>query len=355
MNIMSIKVQNNMKQLVLIRANKTQFGGAENYLSRLSAELQNQKVSYVSIHSKVPNIFASWVRALLFNLQVCTKKSKNDFYFSLERITCPDIYRAGDGVHKEFLKTKKRKFNPLNIVYLYLEKRCFTNAKTVIANSQMVKNQILQHYQIPSSKIKVVYNGINLQNSDFEKSYSTLSKEFQINPEDKIILYIGNGFERKGVSEFLYIFSKLQSNHCKAFIIGKEKNLSYYKNLAKTLQVDQQVIFTGPRGDVNDFYTLSDIFLFPTHYEPFSNVILEAMSFQNAVITTKQNGASEILDSSFVMQTPQDFSIVKIIDDLLENAQKLEEIKQRNYEIVQNFTIEKNAKETMDVINEYLH
>ncbi|MCD8476745.1 MAG: glycosyltransferase, partial [Sulfurospirillum sp.] len=91
------------------------------------------------------------------------------------------------------------------------------------------------------------------------------------------------------------------------------------------------------------------------HYEPFSNVILEAMSFQNVVITTKQNGASEILDSPFVMQSPQDFSIVKTIDELLENAQKIEAIKQRNYEIVQNFTIEKNAQETMEVINEYLH
>jgi len=336
-----------MKKLTLLRANKTKFGGAENYLLRLFKELKKQGYDIKVINSTAPKFLPSFIKVLWFNLQICLAKGKK-FYFSLERITCPDIYRAGDGVHKVFLKTKKRKLNLLNPVYLYLEKRCFYNAKMIIANSYMVKNQIINTYDIPKDKIEVVYNGINIKPLvDTQK----IKKEFDLTDE-KIVLYVGSGFERKGVKEALEIVSKLETK-VKFIIIGKEKKLSYYEKLASSLQVD--AIFTGPRSDVDEFYSLADIFLFPTHYEPFSNVILEAMSFECAAFTTKQNGAHEILENKYVLETPQDYTIVNKIDELLKNPKKLQAVKKQNLEIVQNFTIEKNAKKTMEIINEYLH
>ncbi len=343
-----------MKKIYLIRANKTKFGGAENYLSRLSYQLEKNQIKNQVINSIFPKFLMSWLRVVLFNIQVCINK-KEKFYFSLERITCPDIYRAGDGVHKEFLKTKSRKFNPLNLVYLYLEKRCFENAQKIIANSNMIKQQIINTYQIDSAKISVVYNGIEIKKSDYEKSLKKLSSEFKIDKNKKIILFVGSGFERKGVDAFLQILSKVESNNFLAFIVGKEKKIEYYKDRAKNLNLEKKVIFTGSRSDVDDFYTISDIFLFPTTYEPFSNVVLEAMSFNNAIFTTKQNGASEILEKEYIMENSTDFSIVSKIEELLKNEIKLKDIKKRNFEIVQNFTIDKNAKETMEVISEYLN
>ena len=78
------------------------------------------------------------------------------------------------------------------------------------------------------------------------------------------------------------------------------------------------------------------------------------MNFSSAVITTKFCGGGEILNQEYIMNNSQDYSIVHKIDELLYNPIKLEEIKKQNYEIVQNLTIEKNAKETMKVIHEYL-
>jgi UDP-glucose:(heptosyl)LPS alpha-1,3-glucosyltransferase len=121
------------------------------------------------------------------------------------------------------------------------------------------------------------------------------------------------------------------------------------------LGISEKVIFTGPRDDVSDFYTISDIFLFPTRYEPFSNVILEAMSFSNVVITTKQNGAHEILKDEFIMNNSKDYLIIKRIDELLENQEKMNKIKAQNLEIVKNFSIEKNVEQTLKVINEVIN
>jgi UDP-glucose:(heptosyl)LPS alpha-1,3-glucosyltransferase len=293
----------------------------------------------------------SWLRVILFNFQVCLTK-KNKFYFSLDRIICPDIYRAGDGVHKVFLSIEnKSKTNLLHPIYLFLEKKCFNRAKHIIANSNMIKNEIINTYKINPEKISVIYNGIKINEFNYQRSFDKLSKEFSIKQEQKILLYVGSGFKRKGVEEFLMLISKLDNQNIKAFVVGKEKKLNHYQQLSERLNISHQIIFTGPREDVDDFYTINDIFLFPTHYEPFSNVVLEAMSFENAVFTTKQNGASEILDNDFVMDNSNDFSVVSLIDELLKDQLKLEIIKKENRVKSKQFSIENNLKQTLKIIS----
>jgi len=343
------------KKIHFIRANKTKFGGAEKYLSRLSKALMKKNIDHQVINSIFPKLLPSWLRAILFNFQVFLFKG-DKFYFSLERITCPDIYRAGDGVHKAFLEgADKSKINPLHPIYLYLEKRCFQNAKRIIANSSMVKSQIINYYSVNPDKVKVVYNGIKSKTLQHQQSFERLSKEFSITGDHSILLYVGSGFKRKGVKEFLQIISMLEKFNIIAFVIGKEKNISYYQNFAKELKINNQVVFTGPREDVDDFYTVSDIFIFPTHYEPFSNVVLEAMNFENAVFTTRQNGASEIVDDYFIMDRPEDFSIVERVNVLLNNQAKLQKIKHENRVKSKQFSIENNLSETLKIINEVIN
>ena len=340
-----------MKGICLIREKSSKFGGAEVYLSRLAKALKVEGIKYQIVNSIFPSFLPSWLRIILFNFQVCLTK-KNKLYFSLERIVCPDVYRAGDGVHKVFLNIEnKSKLNPLHPIYLFLEKRCFNNAKFIIANSNMIKDEIIDTYGIRPNKIDVVYNGVESKTINHESSFKKLSKEFNIDKNSSILLYVGSGFKRKGVEEFLEIIAKLKNQSVKAFIIGKEKNLEYYQQLSKDLKIDKTVIFTGPRADVDDFYTISDIFLFPTRYEPFSNVVLEAMSFENAVFTTRQNGAHEILTDEYIMASSKEFSVAKKIDDLLEDAKELSDIKRENKLIASKLSIELNMQKTIEVIN----
>lgn len=344
-------------KLKLIRANKTKFGGAEVYLNRLSSELKTLNIEHELIHSSIPKFLPSWLRVILFNLKVCNNKDKN-LYFSLERITCPDIYRAGDGVHKRFLEIENKSvLNPLHAVYLFIEKRTFNNSKKIIAISNMVKNDIIDAYKINPDKIRVIYNGFKLEKTNYEKSFTNLKEEFNLdkNSNEKIFLYVGSGFKRKGVKEFLVILSKLKNRNFKAFIVGKEKKIQFYKDFAKELNIEEKVIFTGPRTDVKDFYSISDIFLFPTKYEPFGNVIIEAMNYENIVITTKFCGGGEILNQNLIMKNSDDYSIVEKIDNLLINDDKIEKLKKENLKIVQNFSIERNVQETLEVINEVIN
>jgi UDP-glucose:(heptosyl)LPS alpha-1,3-glucosyltransferase len=340
------------KKIYFIRSSSTLFGGAENYLTRLSKAMTIQKIDHQIIHSIFPKFLPSWLRVLLFNLQVSLTKN-NKFYFSLDRITCPDIYRAGDGVHRIFLTIEtKSKLNLLHPTYLYLESRCFKKAKYIIANSNMVKKQIIDTYNINPNKVNVIYNGIELKQINFIKSFSKLSKEFKIKHNQSILLFVGSGFKRKGVSEFLQIFSQLKTNNIIAFIIGKDNNTQYYQNLTKELNIDGQIIFTGAREDVDDFYTISDIFLFPTLYDPFSNVVLEAMNFENVVFTSQNNGASEILDENFVINDSDYTHIISSIDNLLSDRSALNAEKIKNKKKSELFSIEKNLDTTLEMISQ---
>tara|TARA_B110000003_G_C16647930_1_gene532872 strand:- start:1913 stop:2950 length:1038 start_codon:yes stop_codon:yes gene_type:complete len=340
------------KKIYLIRSSNTKFGGGENYLTRFSNALERKNIDHQIINSSFPKFLPSWIRAIFFNIQINFMK-KDKFYFSLERITCPDLYRAGDGVHKVHLAIEKKSiFNLLHPTYLYLEKRCFRNAKCIISNSTMVKKEIVDSYKIDPKKIKVIHNGIELNEIQYKKSLNKLSLEFSIIKNQLIILFVGSGFKRKGVEEFLRIFSMLQTKNILGFIVGGESKMSHYQNLSKELKIDSKVIFTGTRTDVNDFYSISDIFLFPTHYDPFSNVVLEAMNFENVVFTTSKNGASEILNDDFIFSKPFEEKTISAIDKILRNKALMAKEKKKNKEISKLFSIEKNLQKTLEVIKE---
>ena len=75
----------------------------------------------------------------------------------------------------------------------------------------MVKQQIINEYNTNPNKIKVIYNGIELKKISYSKSFARLSKEFSIKKDQATLIFVGSGFKRKGVREFLKIVSKLKT------------------------------------------------------------------------------------------------------------------------------------------------
>ncbi len=355
-----------MQKIALARFKYTPYGGAENYLARLISVMKDKGVPFrvfstnwvdenaVKISS--PKFLPSFLRILSFAFFACKQKRDDELLFSLERLPCADVYRAGDGVHRAWLDTRllsgENKVaifsNPLQAVYLWLERRTFQNPRKIIANSNFVKNDIIHYYDISSSKIEVVYNGVAANTLDSMACKEAICSEFGISPDKKIILFVGSGFARKGAAEFLELVSRLGSDDYAVLVVGKEKKMSAYQRKAKELGVD--AIFAGARKDADRFYAASDIFLFPTRYEPFSNACLEAMAGGCAVITTAQNGASEALDNEFVMKNPMDMDILPTLHKLLDNAEFLDSVKAANRAKSLEFSVERNLEETLKVL-----
>ncbi len=341
-----------MKEVTFVRLEKTPFGGAENYLTRLLDHLEASKITCSTLYTKSPKWLPSWLRYLIFDIECCFKKNKQSLYFSLTRISCADIYRAGDGVHLAYLKSIKKKWtiNPLHIILSWLERRCISNASVIIANSYLVKDTLKNYYHLNDKKISVIHNGISLPNITNNKR-NEMRQQYHIDDDTRVVLFVGSGFKRKGLDIALQILSKLSGKFI-FFVIGKEKRISTYKNLARKLHIDNKTFFLGQRKDVSDFYQMSDIFLYTPRYEPFSNVVLEAMAYQNVVITTHENGACEALDKELILDNCNQDTLINLLNKLLYDDQLLDEYKNKCLERVKKFTIEENARKTLSVIQQ---
>jgi UDP-glucose:(heptosyl)LPS alpha-1,3-glucosyltransferase len=344
-----------MPSLLFIRQKHTPYGGAERYLQRLADAIEKWGIETEILRSSLPKWLPSWVKALLFDREVCREKAlapPDLLYFSLDRISCPDIYRAGDGVHRSFLRTKGFTLNPLHLSYLWLEKRTFRNARLIIANSRLVKRQIMEEYHIPGEKIRVIYNGIPLPPApDKAAAKQELAAEFGLDPRRPLLLFVGSGFERKGVRELLELLAALE-NDAHTLIVGKEKHLASYRELAGKLGIESRVTFTGPREEVERFYAAADLFLFPTRYEPFSNVVLEALAHGCVALTTLQNGASEILPPGWVMEHPSDRNILPTLTRLLSDYPLLDKEQRKARKIAEAYPIERNVEEFIELLKE---
>lgn len=373
-----------MEKIVFVRFKSTPFGGAENYLSRLLQALKERAIPYDTFSTgsfqgderslpplTLPSHLPKWLQHYLFARAFRAWRANNPeaTTFSLERVFGADIYRAGDGVHRRWLEIKREGsplqalsilLNPLHWLYLKLEKSLFQNTQLIIANSEMIKREITHYYPIDESKIRVIYNGIPLpDNLHKERAKKSLAKEMDFAPSTRVILYVGSGFERKGVKEALEMLAGLRekNDQFRAIFIGKEKRLKRYERLAQRLGIAPHCHFLGARQDVARFLEAGDIFLFPTRYEPFSNACLEAMAYGNALLTTKRNGIAEILPEGIrALETPHDIEAgIAALKAWLDDPALLHACQESCQRRAQDFTIQANLTQTLEAIHEHCH
>jgi len=302
------------------------------------------------------------------NTRRLLQKTRPDVVFSLERTLYQHVYRAGDGCHREwlarrtpFLSPGKRlvqKVSPFHQVMLRLEKRLFADPelKRVIANSRQVKAEISRHYQVDPTMIKVVYNGLDhaVFHPVSEAERRSLRQRFGVSGEDKIILFAGSGFARKGLAFLIDALSHLKNEAVRLWVVGKDR-WADYQFLAQKLGVGSQVRFWGPQAEVALFYQTASLLALPTLYDPCSNVVLEALGCGCLVLTTAANGASEFItpgENGEIMAQPD--TIPLWVDALRHWLERTREprVSQAAQDAVAHLTWEATVSQTLEVLEE---
>ena len=170
---------------------------------------------------------------------------------------------------------------------MQLEARTFdpVNTRHIIVNSEMARREILEHFQFPGNRIHLVRNGIDLDRYGRGQRSATRER-FGIKPDDTLLLFVGSGWERKGLRFVLRAYHRLKAPRVRLLVVGKGK---------PPLAVPDGVIFAGPMSDVENAYAAADLMVFLPIYEPSSNVVAEALASDLPVVTSSLNGASEII------------------------------------------------------------
>ncbi len=227
---------------------------------------------------------------------------------SLERTLGQQVYRAGDGCHREWLRRRApflapaartfQRLSPFHRVLLALERRLFADPglKRIIANSPMVKAEIIQHYQVEPERLAVIYNGLDHQGFRplAEAERSAWRSRLGAPANAAIMLFAGSGFGRKGLAFLVEALANLKNQSGVLWVAGKG-NPAPYERQARRLGVAERLKFWGPQTDLTPFYQAATVLALPTIYDPCSNVVLEALACGVPVITTKANGAAAFL------------------------------------------------------------
>ena len=230
-----------------------------------------------------------------------------DVLMSLERVWCCNVYRAGDGVHQAWLNRRRRFEMPLQRFVrslnrnhrdiLQLEESLFARggAGRVIANSEMVKDEIVDLYRYPADKIDLVRNGVPLDRFRSDPALREKSRvDLKLKPDEVALLFAGSGWERKGLRFAIEAFELCRDRKLRLLVAGRGDARGYKP---KRFFTEEPIRFLGEVANLRPIYAAADIFILPSVYDPFSNACLEALASGLPVITTRDNGFSEIIEN----------------------------------------------------------
>ncbi len=311
-----------MPRLALIRQNYRPDGGAERFISRALHALAERGVELSLITRQWqeqgdfrvltcnPPIWGRVSRERSFAehaIRICQQESF-DLVQSHERIPGCSLFRAGDGVHRRWLDIRKQflprwksswqEYSRYHRYVLHAERAMFEDARlrAVICNSEMVKGEIIQYFSLPEDKIHVIYNGIDSEqfHPRNRQHRQILRAQLGIPEAATLFLFVGSGFERKNLWLVLDALNELDLDVHLA-VVGRDSAQGKYLHRAQRLGIDARCHFLGVRQDLPSLYGMADALVIPTWYDPFPNVILEAMASGLPVLTSSNSGGRELI------------------------------------------------------------
>ncbi len=269
------------------------------------------KVYRVDNYMINPNNFIDWIMQLNFNLvakanEIMEEQGKfdvihaHDWLVAYAAKTLKNSYNipivstihateAGrnSGIHDE----QQRYINDTEWMLTY-------ESSEVIVNSNYMKGELQRLFGLPYEKINVVPNGVNLSLfNGIERDYNFRRKYAMDN--EKIILFMGRLVYEKGVQHLIAAMPKILNGYhdSKLVICGKGAMLDELRAQANAMGIGNKVYFAGYMNgkDVQRMYKAADIAVFPSTYEPFGIVALEAMLSENPVVVSDIGGLNEIV------------------------------------------------------------
>ncbi len=168
----------------------------------------------------------------------------------------------------------------------------------VIICSEYMNREIQYLFQVPQDKIDIVENGVEM--IDFSTDVPVGFRGKYAHSDEKIIYFVGRLVQEKGVQVLIDAIPEVLAHHPKTkFVIaGKGPKLGELKHQAEVMGVADRCYFTGFIDDEtrDHLYRLCDLAVFPSLYEPFGIVALEAMAAKVPVLVTEVGGLSGIVE-----------------------------------------------------------
>ena len=230
------------------------------------------------------------------------------------------------------------------------------NASCVFALTEVEKEQYLK-MGVDEDKIEIVPLGINLEEYENLPAYGKFRSKFNIDNDEKLILFVGRIHEIKGLDllmdSFYDLINDAEDERIKLAIVGPDDGyLSKLKDKIKWYSLEDKVIITGPlyKEEKQEALIDCDLFVMPSKYESFTTSGLEAMACSKPLVLTKNNHIHDWVDGNVGLACDDNKESLKEViaavlfdEDLSqtfgENGKKLI-IEKYNWDIINNQILE---------------
>lgn len=228
-----------------------------------------------------------------------------------------DVYHPHAGLAAEAIRNGHRKhrnpvarliakinntLNPRRRAYAAVERRSLTgrHPPIVLCLSDYVKAAVKKYFPLPDDHLATLFNAVDLKKFDPTAAAgkrADVRQRWGVADSQTAALFIAQDFGRKGLVPAMRALAETKrtgDGPDKLIVVGKDV-IPRYRRLAAQLGVAADVVFAGPTDDPVAAYAGADFFVLPTYHDPCSLVVLESLAMGVPVISTKQNGATEIM------------------------------------------------------------
>lgn len=269
------------------------------------------------------------------------RKRPYDVIQGFSRTYYHTLYRDGSGCRADYCALYLDKFarrglrsiyyrlNPVDWIVRRIERKRYVERpqRLVIAISGFVRDQILRRYPVAPETVRVLYSGVDCHRfhpglrpegrarlralfrprgapPDSESralSGAPPAASSGAEPNDRVLLFVGNDYHRKGLDLILECLGRRRSQaHGQSWpfrlvVVGGDSHAEGYARKADVLGLKERVRFLGKRRDVPELMAGADVLLLPSYFDAYANVSSEALACGTPVVASATSGAAEIV------------------------------------------------------------
>jgi UDP-glucose:(heptosyl)LPS alpha-1,3-glucosyltransferase len=207
------------------------------------------------------------------------------------------LLKALDPAHRSFLALERRQYR-------------WQPPPLVVAISDMVRRHFQEYYQVGSEYLRLVRLATDpgrFEEHDRPRRRLEWREAWGLEPGHTVALFAGMNYRLKGLDPLLRAVRRMPESF--RLLVAGNPDTAAWQRLARRLGVGDRVRFLGYCADMRNCYFAADFFVHPTFYDPCSHVVLEALACGLPVVTTRFNGASELMQpprEGYVIDDPHD-------------------------------------------------
>lgn len=221
------------------------------------------------------------------------------------------------------------------------QKKCFERVDAVIAISENTKKDIIELFNYPEDRIRVIYHGIDIVENTYE---SIIGGDY--------ILFVGMRWVAyKNFRRFLQAFAELKEKDVKLFCAGGGAFSSEELDLIRDLGLDGRVMQKNVSdNELNALYQNALLFCFPSVYEGFGMPLLEAMSNGCPVVCSDTSSFPEVAGNAAVYFDPlKRGDILSAMETVLSSQEVRDNLKRAGFDNARKFSWDESVRKHCDL------